>query len=101
MLIQHAYHAFTIEFPEISSRLMREFILDVECGAWQGDQTVWIASDDPKATESAFPCEGDHMRALPGFKRPDNVPAYVPRRASATAGKADKAPRKPRTSKKA
>jgi pimeloyl-ACP methyl ester carboxylesterase len=78
MLVQHAYHAFTIEFPEISSRLMREFICAVEQGSWQGDQTVWIASDDPNALEAAFPCEGDHTRALPGFERPQNVPAYVP-----------------------
>src|SRR5450759_814243 len=105
MLIQHAFHAFTIEFPEISSRLIREFILEVENGNWQGDQTVWIASDDPKAKEYAFPCEGDHMRALPFCKRPDNVPAFVPKAARKVPEKKSTAPAKAaskrRVSKKA
>lgn len=104
MLIQHAFHAFTIEFPEISSRLIREFILEVENGSWQGDQTVWIASDDPKAKESAFPCEGDHMRGLPIFKRPDNVPVFVPKvahKASEKKPAAAKTASKPRVSKRA
>jgi pimeloyl-ACP methyl ester carboxylesterase len=104
MLIQHAFHAFTIEFPEISSRLIREFILSVENGTWKADQSVWIASDDPKSTDYAFPCEGDHTRALPFCKRPDNVPADAPeaspkipaRKAAAPV----KAARKSRVSKK-
>lgn len=65
MLIQHGFHAFTMEYPEISIRVIREFILSVENGSWQGDQSVWIAEDDPKAENVAFPCIGDHTRSIP------------------------------------
>lgn len=94
MLIQHAFHAFTIEFPEISSRLIQEFITSVENGTWQGDQTVWIADDDPNAKVAAFPCEGDHNRSIPVGKRPDNVPAYIPKAARKAPAKKSVAPKK-------
>ena len=65
MLIQHYCHAFTLEIPELTTRIVAEFVHSVEDGSWQGDQSVWIANDDPKAAETAFPCSGDHLRAIP------------------------------------
>ena len=65
MLIQHYCHAFTLEIPELTTRIVAEFVHSVEEGSWQGDQSVWIANDDPKAAEVAFPCPGDHLRAIP------------------------------------
>ncbi|MGH8674311.1 MAG: alpha/beta fold hydrolase, partial [Burkholderiales bacterium] len=42
VLVQHACHAFTLEFPAITMRLLREFVESVENGAWNGDRSVWI-----------------------------------------------------------
>ncbi len=65
MLIQHAYHAFTLELPDITLRQLYEFFRSVDDGTWAGDGSVWIASDRADAEPHAFPCPGDHMRALP------------------------------------
>jgi pimeloyl-ACP methyl ester carboxylesterase len=65
LLIQRAYHAFTLEMPEIAIRQIREFIQSVDTGSWQGDGSVWIAADSADATPHAFRCQGDHMRAIP------------------------------------
>jgi len=65
MLVQHACHAFTLEMPEIACRVIADFVNQVETKKWKGDQSVWIASDDPGSDIIAFPCEGDHTRAIP------------------------------------
>lgn len=65
MLMQHVCHAFTIEIPEITCRVIAEFVNQVETGKWVGDKSVWVASDDPDSDVIAFPCRGDHMRAIP------------------------------------
>lgn len=65
VLVQHAYHAFTLEHPAVTLRLIDAFLDHVEAGTWPGDQTVWIAADDAAAPEPWFPCVGDHLRALP------------------------------------
>jgi pimeloyl-ACP methyl ester carboxylesterase len=65
MLVQHAYHAFTLELPDITLRQLHEFFRAVDDGTWVGDGSVWIASDRADAERHAFPCPGDHMRALP------------------------------------
>lgn len=66
MIVQHGYHAFTLEFPAIVCRIIADFVDQVESGRWVGDQTVWIAEDDPQSKEIAFPCgDGDHLRNLP------------------------------------
>jgi pimeloyl-ACP methyl ester carboxylesterase len=65
VLIQHAYHAFTLELPDVTLRQLLEFLRAVEGGTWAGDGSVWIAADDAAATPHVFPCPGDHMRALP------------------------------------
>lgn len=65
MILQKMSHAFTLEIPELSSRIFAEFIDMVETGTWQGDQTVWIANEDPNAADLAFQCPGDHIRYIP------------------------------------
>ncbi len=75
MIIQHAYHAFTLEFPEITMRVIKHFIDSVEDDTWIGDRSVWIAGDDPGGDEVAYPCKGDHMRAVPPPIRPKSTRA--------------------------
>ena len=65
LLIQHAYHAFTLELPDITLRQIHEFLRAVDDGTWVGDGSVWIAADSAAAEPHAFPCIGDHLRAMP------------------------------------
>jgi dienelactone hydrolase len=65
LLIQHAYHAFTLELPAVTLRQLLEFVRAVDTGTWIGDGSVWIAADRANAKPHAFPCPGDHMRAIP------------------------------------
>ena len=79
LVIPKMSHAFTLEIPELASRIFAEFIQQVENGSWQGDQTVWIANEDPNAAELAYQCPGDHLRYIP---LPDNQPTTVVKRAT-------------------
>ena len=65
LLIQHAYHAFTLEMPEITLRQIGEFLKSVDALEWVGDGSVWIAAERADATPHAVPCAGDHLRAIP------------------------------------
>lgn len=47
VIVQHAYHAFTLESPAVVCRVLEEFSTSVEDGSWAGDQSVWVAADDP------------------------------------------------------
>ncbi|KXB32040.1 hypothetical protein AT959_02970 [Dechloromonas denitrificans] len=64
LIIQHAYHAFTLEMPAVTMRQLGEFLDRITNGTWQGDQSVWIAADDPTAKIQWLPCDGDWMRAV-------------------------------------
>ena len=68
MLMQHVCHAFTIEIPEITCRVIADFVDQVESGKWVGDKSVWVAADDPEADVIALPCQGDHTRNIPFVK---------------------------------
>lgn len=68
VLMQHVCHAFTVEIPEITCRIIADFISQVENKKWLGDQSVWVAADDPHAKTLLSPCAGDHTRAIPVFK---------------------------------
>jgi 3-oxoadipate enol-lactonase len=75
-LVQHAYHAFTVELPDITLRQLHEFFRSVDDGTWVGDGSVSIAADRADANPHAFACLGDHMRALPLSATPvPTVPA--------------------------
>lgn len=65
LIVPKMCHAFTLEIPELCSRIFAEFIEQVENGTWQGDQTVWIANEDVSASELAYQCPGDHLRYVP------------------------------------
>jgi len=65
LLMPHAYHAFTLEMPDLTLRQIWEFMRSVDSGGWTGDGSVWIAAERADADPHAFPCPGDHMRALP------------------------------------
>ncbi len=65
MIVQHYCHAFTLEIPDISCRIITDFIDQVENDTWVGDQSVWIAEDSIDSDEIAYPCEGDHLRFIP------------------------------------
>ena len=69
VIIQHAYHAFTMEYPMITNRIYDHFVHEVENNNWRGDQSVWIATDDENSEDVLLPCEGDHTRAIPVFKK--------------------------------
>jgi pimeloyl-ACP methyl ester carboxylesterase len=93
VIIQRAYHAFTLEAPAVTMRQIEVFLDQVSTGNWKGDQSVWIANDDPAAAEQWLPCAGDWMRAvqiaapavkLPA-KRPPRVAAKPPGKAPAKA----------------
>lgn len=80
VIVQHAYHAYTLEHPAVTMRVIGAFLEQARAGTWPGDQTVWIASDDPEAPEPWFPCVGDHMRAIP---MPAVAPTAMPEAAPA------------------
>ncbi len=64
LIIQRAYHAFTLEMPAVTMRQIEVFLGQVAGNTWQGDQTVWVAAEDPAAKDQWLPCKGDWMRAV-------------------------------------
>ena len=64
LIVQHAYHAFTLELPAVTMRQLEVFFTQVQEGSWQGDQSVWVAAEDPAAPTQWLPCAGDWMRAI-------------------------------------
>jgi len=62
LIVPKMAHAFTLEIPELCSRIFAEFIEQVESNTWQGDQTVWVANEDAKAPELAYQCVDNHLR---------------------------------------
>jgi pimeloyl-ACP methyl ester carboxylesterase len=64
VIIQHACHAFTLEYPEITIRLIDDFIGKVLEDKWPGDKTTWVANDDPRGEPLYLPVLGDPLRAI-------------------------------------
>lgn len=64
VVIQHACHAFTLEYPEVTMRLIYDFAIQVGEHEWQGDQTTWVANDDPTGDPLYLPVLGDPLRAI-------------------------------------
>jgi pimeloyl-ACP methyl ester carboxylesterase len=65
VIMQHVCHAFTLEIPEVTCRVIKEFLDSVKNKTFKGDKSVYIASDDFNAEEIFIPCKGDHTRAVP------------------------------------
>jgi 3-oxoadipate enol-lactonase len=64
VIIQHACHAFTLEYPEVTIRLIGDFLNKVLKEEWPGDQTTWVANDDLKGEPLYLPVLGDPLRAI-------------------------------------
>lgn len=64
VIVQHACHAFTLEYPDITMRLIHDFAVKVGRNEWPGDQTTWIANDDLNGEPLYLPVLGDHLRAI-------------------------------------
>ena len=64
VIVQHACHAFTLEYPDLTIRLIDDFMGKVLKDAWPGDQTTWIANDDPEGDPLYLPVFGDPLRAI-------------------------------------
>ncbi|MBA2963783.1 MULTISPECIES: alpha/beta fold hydrolase [Ramlibacter] len=77
VIVQHAYHAFTLELPAVTMRQIEVFLAQVRDGSWVGDQSVWAAAEDPKARVQWLPLLGDWRRAV-------QVAAVRPVRATAS-----------------
>lgn len=65
VIIQRAYHAFTLEKPVLTADLLARFAEDVLGGRWRGNKSVWIAPEDAGGELIAFPAGYDHLRAIP------------------------------------
>lgn len=65
VIIQRAYHAFTLEKPALTADLLARFAEDVLAGRWQGNKTVWIAPEQAGGELIPFPAGYDHLRAIP------------------------------------
>jgi pimeloyl-ACP methyl ester carboxylesterase len=64
VIVQHACHAFTLEYPEVTTRLIADFMEKVMQGAWPGDRSTWVANDDPQGDPLYLPVLGDPLRAI-------------------------------------
>ena len=70
VIIPHAYHAFTLEKPELTADLLATFAEDVLAKRWKGGQSVWIAPEKAGGRLVAFPAGQDHLRAIPNVTVP-------------------------------
>jgi pimeloyl-ACP methyl ester carboxylesterase len=75
VLMQRAYHAFTLEMPALTMRQIEHFVASVRDGSWSGDQSVWVAAESADAEPCLYRALGDHMRAIPPYEVPANAAA--------------------------
>jgi pimeloyl-ACP methyl ester carboxylesterase len=102
VIIPRAYHAFTLEMPAVTMRQIEVFLEQVRSGTWQGDQSVWLASEDAAAAEPCLPVAGDWLRAVqpagasaprkPSRAKPEKPPARPTAKAVAKAPARRKTP---------
>ncbi len=74
VILQHAYHAFTLEFPQITARLIEDFLRSVANHCWKGDGSVWVAAEDSRQGAPALPFPGNHRRAIALASEPEDKP---------------------------
>jgi 3-oxoadipate enol-lactonase len=65
VIIPRAYHAFTLEKPELTAYLLAHFAKEVMAGRWPGKRTVWIGPEQIGGDFTPFPAGFDHLRSLP------------------------------------
>lgn len=64
LIMPRAFHAFTLEMPALTMRQIEVFVEAVDRGGWSGDQSVWVAEEDPAAEPACWRYEGDPLRAI-------------------------------------
>jgi 3-oxoadipate enol-lactonase len=65
VIIPRAYHAFTLEKPELTVELLARFAKEVLARNWKGGKSVWIAPEETDGALIPFPSDQDHLRAIP------------------------------------
>jgi 3-oxoadipate enol-lactonase len=70
VIIQRAYHAFTLEKPALTADLLSRFAEDVLSRKWKGNRSVWIAPENAGDPLIPFPSGHDHLRAIPAHEVP-------------------------------
>jgi hypothetical protein len=65
VILPRAYHAFTLEKPELTAYLVARFAEDVIAGRWPGNRTIWVGPEQVGGDLTPFPAEFDHLRAIP------------------------------------
>jgi hypothetical protein len=65
VILPRAYHAFTLEKPDLTAYLLAHFAEDVLSGRWPGNRTVWVGPEQVGGDLTPFPAEFDHLRAIP------------------------------------
>jgi 3-oxoadipate enol-lactonase len=70
VIMPQAYHAFTLEKPELTVDLLARFAEEVLAGKWKGGQSVWIAPEQAGGALVPFPPDQDHLRAIPRTTAP-------------------------------
>jgi 3-oxoadipate enol-lactonase len=81
VILPRAYHAFTLEKPELTAYLMARFAEDVIAGRWPGNRTVWVGPEQAGGDLTAFPAEFDHLRSIP-VRKETPEPAHTERAAA-------------------
>ena len=81
LIVQRAYHAFTLEMPAVTQRQIEVFLRSIADGSWSGDGSTWVANDDPEAEPAAFRYPYDVLRAVVPPPYADDVTAPSPRQA--------------------
>jgi 3-oxoadipate enol-lactonase len=64
VIVQRAYHAFTLEKPGLTAWLLAHFAEEVLAGRWRGGG-VWMAPEQEGGGLARFPAGFDHLRAVP------------------------------------
>jgi 3-oxoadipate enol-lactonase len=83
VILPRAYHAFTLEKPELTAYLVARFVEDVIARRWIGNRTVWVGPEQAGGDLSPFPAEFDHLRAIP-VRKEAAKPAQTQQHAAAS-----------------
>jgi len=65
VIIPRAFHAFTLEKPELTAYMLARFADEVLAGRWYGKRTIWVGPEEIGGEFTPFPAGFDHLRAIP------------------------------------
>lgn len=82
VIVPRAFHAFTLEKPELTAYLIACFADDVITGRWRGGGSVWVAPEHVGGEFIPFPAGFDHMRFIPVRTE---TPEFAPRQEAAAS----------------